>query len=208
MEPEGLGGAEAGPRATLEVVYGRLYPLETPRLRLRKVEGVSRRGREELFHKMWQVVQENGGRECIYEVCEAVRELLKQHHDPAANLPLYEQMQLRQQAQAEEARREEQERREMQERKRLEERDRLERQRAEEREKLVRYQEARESFLRFEDATRGRGGSLDFLPLVRRTPQKNRSRRRRPRRSRRGSKSQLKMLSRRRGKTRPGSLLP
>lgn len=148
-----------GPKAQLEVQYGRLYPLETPMLRLHKVEGLPKHAQEELHQRIWEEVEKHAGRECIYPVCMAVSELLRQHSDPDDRFDLHKRMLQNQQRQDERHRAAEQERRVQAERQKA---DNWENQKRAERERLQRYQAKLQAVERVDEA--GRIGNADFLP--------------------------------------------
>jgi len=148
-----------GPSASLEVRYGRLYPQETPGLRLRDLDGLPRVAQEELHRRVEQEVALRAGQECVYEVCEAVCELLKHYHDPSAEMPLHERMQRRHDEEEERRRLAQREGKERAEQRAAEE---WERKVQAEHDRLLRYQEKQRAAKRVGETSRG--GNLDFLP--------------------------------------------
>merc|ERR1712183_973836 len=96
--------------AELDVAYGRLYPLETPRLVLKKIDGLDKLAQEELHRRIWEEVAKNAGQECVHEVCTAISETLRQHYDPSAEMPLHERMRIRHAEEAQRQRAAEEER--------------------------------------------------------------------------------------------------
>lgn len=80
--PEGVDEKlQPGPPCSmvLEVTYGRLYPLETPGLYIKSIEGLSGSVAFEIQEAMEAVLRSVGGRECVYEVCMAASKVLKDH---------------------------------------------------------------------------------------------------------------------------------
>ncbi|CAE8735538.1 unnamed protein product, partial [Polarella glacialis] len=157
--PAAATEAGGGPTAELEVTYGRLYPMETPALLVDKVDGLPKAAYLELKRRVLAEVEQNAGEECVYEVCSAISELLRQHHDPSAEMPLHERMRRRQAEEAEEQEEAARQGLEQAQRKAVEE---WEQQMQAERKRLQRYQEKRRAAERVGEG-RG-GGNLDFLP--------------------------------------------
>jgi len=139
----------------LEVCYGRFYPAEAPRLRVRSVDGLDKHAQKDLRARIHREVERHLGRECVYEVCMVVSDLLRQHYDPSAEMPLHERMQRREAEEAEKRLAAEREGRERAERERLEEKER-------QMQELQRMEEKRRAAKRLGRA--GPGGTLDFLP--------------------------------------------
>eukprot|EP00930_Biecheleria_cincta_P047815 TRINITY_DN33216_c0_g1_i1.p1 TRINITY_DN33216_c0_g1~~TRINITY_DN33216_c0_g1_i1.p1 ORF type:complete len:1572 (-),score=289.98 TRINITY_DN33216_c0_g1_i1:89-4804(-) len=148
-----------GPTAKLDVSYGRLYPLETPRLVVHTVDGLPKGAWQELVRRITTEVDKLAGQECVYDVCSSISDLLRQYHDPSADIPLHERMQRRQAAEAEqrdEAARLDRERAQKKAAEAWEQQMRAEQQR------LQRYEEKRRMAERVGDCKGG--GTLDFLP--------------------------------------------
>uniref|UniRef100_A0A7S4SMS6 non-specific serine/threonine protein kinase n=1 Tax=Alexandrium monilatum TaxID=311494 RepID=A0A7S4SMS6_9DINO len=148
-----------GPTAELEVCYGRLYPLETPALRLRSVDGLSKQAREELCRQVREEVSAHAGEECVYQACRVISEILRLNYDPSADLPLHERMQRRDAEEAQRREAAERAARARDERRTAEEWDR---QMRAERERNLLYQKKKRASARVGEA--GLGGNLDFLP--------------------------------------------
>ena len=142
-----------GPTAQLEVSYGRLYPMETPRLLIDKVDNLAKEAWQELTRRVVEEVDRSAGQECVFQVCSVISELLRQHHDPSNEIPLYERMQRRE---AEEAKRKEEAVR-LAKKKAMDE---WEQQKQAVRNEMERYEEKRRAVARVGDG----GGTLDFLP--------------------------------------------
>eukprot|EP00435_Cladocopium_sp_Y103_P040909 s1785_g11.t1 len=147
----GAGGPDpkmGGPTAQLEVSYGRLYPMETPRLKIDKVDNLAKEAWHDLTQKVLEEVERAAGQECVFQVCSVISELLRQHHDPSNEIPLYERMQRREAEEAklkEEAARHD---RELAKKKAMEE---WEKQKQAERHRMERYEEKRRAVARVAD---------------------------------------------------------
>lgn len=147
---------DGGPTVELEVCYGQLYPLKSPRLLLYNIDGLPRQARQDLRILIREELRRLFGRECVYDVCMAVLELLRAHYDPCADLPLHERFKLHEAEQAERQRAVEEEDRNRVKREKAdsEMRQQLERQRLQDRQ--VAAKRMGEAF--------HRGGHLSFLP--------------------------------------------
>jgi len=155
-----VGGAVAeedkGPSAELEVAYGELYPLESPLLILSNIDGLHKDARQQLRSLVCSEIEKLAGRECVFDVCLAIREHLRQYYDPSVDLPLHERFKRREAEEAEKQRLAEQEGKERAERVKAQER---ERQMLE----LERIQERHRAAKRLGQAFH-KGGELTFLP--------------------------------------------
>ncbi|CAK9025643.1 unnamed protein product [Durusdinium trenchii] len=140
-------GSADGPTAQLEVSYGRLYPMETPRL-LVKVSNLTKDPWQDLTQRVAEEVERAAGQECVFQVCSVISDLLRQHHDPSNEIPLYERMQRREAEEAklkEEAARHD---RELAKKRAVEE---WEKQKQAERQRMERYEEKRRAVARVAD---------------------------------------------------------
>ena len=107
---------------------------------------------EELDQRIVEVMEGHAGQECVFPLCDAISDVLRQHHDPLAEIPLHERMRLREEEESLKRKAAEHER---QEREKLEQEAKL----REERERIERYKEKRAAAERVKH-----GGRLEFLP--------------------------------------------
>lgn len=144
------------PTVELHVSYGRLYPSEPPTLRLSGVDGLHKKARAELNMLVKTEVERLAGRECVFDICNAILELLQRYYDPSADLPLWSRITERQ-------RKEEEHRLELEMRERLEQEQRQRLEQQNEQQERQRIQEKREAVRQMGEAFH-RAGQLGAIP--------------------------------------------